>query len=161
MGRAPLLGGNGAVVGAARRAHHRMRGEQGERIALLVLLGMALYAVKVLYSPRYGQVDSRLVVGPSQVVQLVEAGDRGLVAEGAVGSAMVVGPEPAVKGRGAFCAGGVERAVGPAGEQGADQALGLAVGPGPVGAGARVAQPQGAAGERVDRGAMGGPVVRA
>ena len=45
-----------------------------------------------------------LAVGPSQVVQLVEAGDRGLVAEGAVWAAMVVGPEPAVKGCGAFSA---------------------------------------------------------
>ena len=37
------------------------------------------------------------------------------------------------------CAGGVDRAVGPAGEQGADEALCLAVGLGPVGAGAQVA----------------------
>ena len=36
---------------------------------------------------------------------------------------MVVGPEPAVKGRGAFGAGPVDRAVGPAAEQGADEAL--------------------------------------
>ena len=43
-----------------------------------------------------------LAVGPSQVVQLVEASDGRLVAEGAVWAAMVVGPEPAVKGGGAF-----------------------------------------------------------
>ena len=43
-----------------------------------------------------------LAVGPSQVVQLVEASCGRLVAEGAVWSAMVVGPEPAVKGAGAF-----------------------------------------------------------
>ena len=77
-----------------------------------------------------------LGVGPSQVVQLVEASDRCLVAEGAVWAAMVVGPEPAVKGGGAFAAGAVDRAVGPAGEQGADEAFGLAVGARPVGAGA-------------------------
>jgi hypothetical protein len=39
---------------------------------------------------------------------------------------MVVVGEPAVKGRGAFSAGAVDGAVGPAGEHGADEALGLA-----------------------------------
>ena len=42
-----------------------------------------------------GGVDGdalRLVVEPRHVVQLVEASDRGLVVEGAVWSAMVVGP---------------------------------------------------------------------
>jgi uncharacterized Fe-S cluster-containing radical SAM superfamily enzyme len=46
----------------------------------------------------------RLAVGPRQVVQLVEASDGRLVAEGAVWAAMVVGPDPAVKGPGAFVA---------------------------------------------------------
>src|SRR5215210_1450464 len=79
-----------------------------------------------------------LDVGPSQVVQVVEVGDWGLVAEGAVWAAMVVGPEPAVKGGGAFSAGAVDRAVGPAAEHGADEALGFAVGARPVGLGAQV-----------------------
>jgi hypothetical protein len=38
---------------------------------------------------------------------------------------MVVAVEPAVKGCGAFSVGAVERAVGPAGEHGAYEALGL------------------------------------
>ena len=63
---------------------------------------------------------------------------------------MVVVPEPAVKGGGALRAGAVDRAVGPAAEQGADEALGFAVGLGPVGAGAQVADPERAAGDRVD-----------
>ena len=63
---------------------------------------------------------------------------------------MVVVPEPAVKGCGAFGAGAVDRAVGPAGEEGADEAFGFAVGLGPVGAGAEVADTQGAAGDRMD-----------
>ena len=52
---------------------------------------------------------------------------------------MVVVAEPAVKGGGAFGAGAVDRAVGPAGEHRADEALGLAVGLRAVGAGAQVA----------------------
>ena len=72
---------------------------------------------------------------------------------------MVVVPEPSVKGGGAFCAGAVDRAVGPAGEEGADEAFGFAVGLGAVGAGAEVADPEGAAGDRVDRGAVCGAVV--
>ena len=44
--------------------------------------------------------DAELVVGPSQVVQ---AGDGCCSSECLVSSAMVVVPEPAVKGRGAFC----------------------------------------------------------
>ena len=50
-------------------------------------------------------------------------------------SLMVVAPEPAVKGSGAFGAVAVDRAVGPAAEQGADEAFGFAVGLGAVGAG--------------------------
>src|SRR3954447_22366653 len=92
----------------------------------------------------------QLAVGPRQVVQLVEAGDRGLVAEGAVWAAMVVGPEPAVKGCGAFGVGAIDRAVGPAAEEGADKALCLAVGARPVGPGAQVPEAHRAAGERVD-----------
>ena len=53
----------------------------------------------------------------------------------------------------------VDRAVGPAAEQGADEAFGFAVGLGPVGAGAEVADAEGAAGDGVDRGAVGGAVV--
>src|SRR5690242_3878317 len=69
-----------------------------------------------------------LAVSPEEVVRLGEAGDRGLAAEGCVFAAMVVVVDPAVKGGGALCAGAVDRAVGPAPEQGADEALGLSVG---------------------------------
>src|SRR3954447_5438580 len=73
---------------------------------------------------------------------------------------MVVVPEPAVKGSGAFCAGGIDRAaVSPAGEQRADTALGLAVGLWPVGASAQVADPERFASDRVDGRAVGGAVV--
>ena len=51
---------------------------------------------------------------------------------------MVVMPEPSVKGCGAVGAGAIDRAVGPAAEKGADEPFGLAVGLGPVGAGAQV-----------------------
>src|SRR5688572_13712671 len=72
---------------------------------------------------------------------------------------MVVVPEPAVKGGGAFGAGAVDGAVGPSVEQCADEALGLAVGLRTAGAGAVVADAERAAGERVDGGAVGGAVV--
>src|SRR5215216_4137400 len=70
---------------------------------------------------------------------------------------MVVGPEPAVKSGGAFSAVAVDRAVGPAGEHGADEPLGLPVGLGAAWPGAQVADAKGAAGEGVN----GGPVGRA
>ena len=74
-------------------------------------------------------------------------------------SLMVVVPEPAVKGLGAFLAGVVDRSVGPACEQGTDEAFGFAVGLGAEGAGAEVADPECSAGERVDGGNVGGAVV--
>jgi len=46
-----------------------------------------------------------------------------LAAEAAVWSAAIVEVEPAGKGVSAFVAGAVDGAVGPAGEQGADEAL--------------------------------------
>jgi hypothetical protein len=61
-----------------------------------------------------------LAVSPEQVGSLVEASDRGLAAEGAVWALMVVVVQPAVKGRGAFCAVAIEGAVGPAAKHGAD-----------------------------------------
>src|SRR5438876_5132817 len=72
---------------------------------------------------------------------------------------MVVVPEPAVKCPRAFLARAVDGAVGPAGEQRADEALGLAVRLWTIGAGAQVADAERAAGERVQRGDVGGPVV--
>src|SRR5918996_5184407 len=72
---------------------------------------------------------------------------------------MVVVPEPAVKGSGAFGARAVDGGVGPAVEQGADEAFGFAVCLGPVGAGAQVLEPQLTAGDRVDDRAVGGAVV--
>src|ERR1700733_2580567 len=72
---------------------------------------------------------------------------------------MVLVQEPAVKGSGAFCAVAVEGSVGPATEDGADEALGFAVGLGSVGAGAEVPDAEGAAGDRVDHGPVGVAVV--
>src|SRR5918996_1713809 len=72
---------------------------------------------------------------------------------------MVVVPEPAVKCARAFLAGAVDGAVGPASEQRADEALGLAVRLRPVGTGAQVADAELPAGERVERGDVGGAVV--
>src|SRR5712692_8921913 len=63
---------------------------------------------------------------------------------------MVVVPEPAVKGCGAFSARAGDGAVGPAGEQGADEALCLSVCLRPVRAGAQVLDPEPATGDRVD-----------
>ena len=63
---------------------------------------------------------------------------------------MVVGPEPAVKGAGAFAASAVDGAVGPAVEKGADEAFGFAVGLGAVGAGSEVFDPEPTAGDRMD-----------
>src|SRR5438876_3705892 len=72
---------------------------------------------------------------------------------------MVVVPEPAVKCPRAFLARAVDGAVGPAGEQRADEALGLAVRLWTIGARAQVADAERAAGKRVERGDVGGPVV--
>src|SRR6059058_3660561 len=72
---------------------------------------------------------------------------------------MVVVPQPAVKGGGALCAGGVDRAVGPAAEHGADEALGLAVGLRAPRPGAQVADAERAAGDRVQGGDVGRAVV--
>src|SRR5919202_750061 len=72
---------------------------------------------------------------------------------------MVVVLEPAVKGCGAFLAVAVKHAVGPAAEQRTDEALSLAVGLGPVGTGPKVADAHCAAGDRVDRRAVGRAVV--
>src|SRR5438067_152540 len=72
---------------------------------------------------------------------------------------MVVVPEPSVKGLCSFVAGVVDRAVGPAAQQGADEPFGFAVGLGPVGAGAEVADSHSAARDRVDRGAVSGTIV--
>jgi hypothetical protein len=56
---------------------------------------------------------------------------------------------PAVKGCGAFVAGAVHRAVGPASEERADEALGLAVGLGASGSGAQVLDAKAPTRERV------------
>ncbi len=56
-----------------------------------------------------------------------------------MGSALIVGLEPAGKGGQAFLVGTVEAGIGPFVEHGADEALGLAVGLGTVGAGHGVA----------------------
>jgi hypothetical protein len=73
-----------------------------------------------------------LDVRPEEVVQLVEASDGRLVAEGAVWSSAIVEVEPAGQRGVAFAAVAVDRAVGPAGEEGSDEALGFAVGLRPV-----------------------------
>ena len=66
-------------------------------------------------------------------------------------SLVVVVPEPAFEGGGSFAAVAVERAVGPAAQECSDEALGFAVGLWSVGAGAEMVDPEGAAGDRVDR----------
>src|SRR5215218_6184091 len=66
---------------------------------------------------------------------------------------MVVVPEPAVKGCRSFAAGAVDGAVRPAAEEGADEALGLAVRLRSIGSSAEMADPEPAAGER-RRGAL-------
>jgi hypothetical protein len=72
---------------------------------------------------------------------------------------MVVVPEPAVKGGGALGAVAVDRAVGPARQQRADEALGLAVRLRPVGPCAEVPDPERATGDRVGGRAVGRTVV--
>src|SRR5581483_8911801 len=72
---------------------------------------------------------------------------------------MVVVPEPAVKGGGAFAACAVDGAVGPAGEQGADEAFGFYVCLRPIGPDAQVADLQPSAGECVRDRDVGGAVV--
>jgi hypothetical protein len=64
-----------------------------------------------------------LVVRPEEVVpgQLREAAGRGLVAEGAMRSSVVVVLEPDAQRGGALRAVAVDGAVGPAGEQGTDE----------------------------------------
>ena len=74
-------------------------------------------------------------------------------------SLIVVVPEPAVKGGGAFVAGAVDGAVGPAGEEGADEALGFAVGLRSVWPGAEVADAEASACECVQGGDVGAAVV--
>src|SRR5271169_21457 len=72
---------------------------------------------------------------------------------------MVVVPEPAVKGGGAFLACAVDGGVGPAVDQRADEAFCFPVCLWPVGPGAEMADAEGLAGERVDGGEVGGAVV--
>src|SRR5919108_3836895 len=72
---------------------------------------------------------------------------------------MVVVPEPAVKGGGALFARAVDRAVGPAGEQRADEALRLAVRLRSVGTSTAVLDPEPPAGERVRDRDIRGAVV--
>lgn len=74
-------------------------------------------------------------------------------------ASMVVVPEPAVKGGGAFCACAVDGAVGPAVEHGADEALGFAVGLGAARSSAEVADAERLAGEGVDGGDVGAAIV--
>src|SRR5687767_15926493 len=64
-----------------------------------------------------------LAVGPEEVVsgQSLQAAGRGLVAEGAVWSSVVVVLEPDGESGGALVAVVVDRSVGPFGEQGADE----------------------------------------
>src|ERR1700743_1104944 len=72
---------------------------------------------------------------------------------------MVVVMQPSVKGLGAFGAGSVDRAVGPAVDQCADEAFGLAVGLGTVGPGSEVADAARAAGDAVHGRDVGAAVV--
>jgi hypothetical protein len=71
------------------------------------------------------------------------------VAVAGVWSGVVVVVEADVEGAGAFGAVGVEAAVGPVVDEGLDEALGLAVGARPVGAGEGVLEAELLAGETV------------
>src|SRR5581483_4714415 len=82
-----------------------------------------------------------------------------LAVEGAVGSVVIVGAKPGRQRRGALGRGAMDRPVGPALGERLDEALGLAVGAGPVGAGARVADPELGTGGPVGARAVGGAVV--
>src|SRR5215210_1751724 len=81
------------------------------------------------------------------------------VAEGAMSSREVVVGEPAGKSCGAFGRVRVDRAVGPAALERLDEALGLAVGPGPVGLGEEVPEPKLPAGLGVHVRSVAGAVV--
>jgi len=72
---------------------------------------------------------------------------------------MVVAPEPSVKGARALARVLVDRTVGPATQERADEALCLAVGLRPVGASAQMANPQRPTSDRVDRRAIARAVV--
>jgi len=72
---------------------------------------------------------------------------------------MVVVPEPAVECSAAFAAGSVDRAVGPAVEQGADEALGFPVGLRSARPCAGVVDAEPSGGERVAGRTVGGAVV--
>ena len=76
-----------------------------------------------------------------------------------MGTASVVPPESAGEGARAVRAGGVGAAVGPAAQQGLDEALGLAVGARRVGPGTQVAQPKLLAMHSPGARAVGGAVV--
>jgi hypothetical protein len=76
-----------------------------------------------------------------------------------VWSAAIVEVQPACQGGVAFGAGAVDRAVGPAAEQCADEALGLAVGLRSVGPGSDVPNPERSASDRVHRRPVCRPVV--
>src|SRR3954454_11903724 len=74
-------------------------------------------------------------------------------------SAGVVVVDPAGEGAGAFGAGGVDAAVVPAGDEGADEPLGFAIGAGSVGLGAQMADGQRGAREGVQARAVGRAVI--
>ena len=90
-------------------------------------------------------------------VERVLALDRGLAAEAAVWSSSIVEVEPAGQCSASFVAVAVDRAVGPAAEQGADEAFGFPVRARPVWTGAQMLDPERLARERVhDRDKVGG-----
>src|SRR5215210_3146289 len=94
-----------------------------------------------------------------RLFQLGEPSCGRLVAEGAMPSFEVVMVEPAGERRGALCGAAVDGSVGPAAGERLDEALRLAVGAGPVGAGEAVAEAQLVAGDCVDARAIASAVV--
>jgi hypothetical protein len=78
----------------------------------------------------------------------LSSSERGLMAEGG-GSVASVKVKPAGERGVAVGAAGVDRAVGPAAEHGADESFRFAVGLGSVGAGADASDPERAPGDRV------------
>ena len=120
--------------GPLRASYERIAKRRGAKIAKVAV------ARQILTLSYYGLRDGEtrcLAVGPEYVVPVerVEALERGLAAEAAVWSSASVVVEPAGECVAAFVAVAVDRAVGPAAEQGANEALGFSVGAWPVGAG--------------------------
>ena len=130
--------------------------EREVRATVEALVASGIEALTVSLFNGYARPDievhiRELAVRPSQVVpcERFQPPEWRLVVKGAVWSASIGEVEPAGEGEAPLLAVAVDGAVGPAAEQGADEALGFAVRARRVGAGAQVFDPERLAGERV------------